>query len=128
MDKSDFLPVIKRGCDPPECAVPDQIQTAIVGIPYSIDLIATDPVGSIVSIECKDLPPWAALEVATELPASDVIACISGTPGPEDKGLHVMSVVAVNNHGKKAAGTLKIKVEEHCFPDDHKDSNCSPSI
>ena len=129
MDKNDFLQTIKRGCDPPVCVAPGEVQTAIVGTPYSIHLIASDPVGLIVGIDCKDLPSWAALEVATQLPSADVVMWVSGTPGPEDKGLHVISVVAVNNQGKKATGTLKVKVEENFFPNHHHDdSDCSPSI
>jgi len=50
---------------------------------------------------------------------ADAIANISGIPGPEDAGLHVLSIVATDNDGNQAVSPLKIKVEAGGYDDIH---------
>ncbi|NLI14039.1 hypothetical protein [Pelotomaculum propionicicum] len=100
------------------CVVPDQIQNAFIGIPFSIDIVASDPDGLITGIEAVDLPLWAAICVVTELPASDVVARITGIPAAEDEGIQDISIVATNGSGNRAASLLKIKVVDYGFSDD----------
>lgn len=104
--------------EPPVCAAPDEIQSATIGMPFSIDIVASDPDGRITGIEAVNLPLWAILSIITELPAADAVARISGIPMPEDAGLHVMSIVATDNDGNQAVSPLKIKVADYGFTDD----------
>ncbi|MFZ5643736.1 MAG: hypothetical protein ACOY46_09120 [Bacillota bacterium] len=117
MEKKDIFQIIKGSGEPPVCASPEEVQITTVGIPFSIDIVTSDPGGIITGIEFEDIPQWAKLESITELPSPDAVARISGTPGAEDKGLHVMTVIATNNVGEKAGSLLKIKVDE-CFTED----------
>jgi len=109
----------KGSGEPPVCAAPDEVQSAFVGIPFSIDLVASDPAGLITGIEVATLPLWAALNIITVLPSPDAVARISGTPGSEDKGLHVMQIAATNNDGDQSVIPIKIKVDDYGFTDDH---------
>lgn len=107
----------KKG-EPPLCVAPDEVQYAIIGMPFSVDIVASDPDGFITGIEVLNLPLWATLDITTKLPTPDFTARISGTPGPEDEGLHVMSIVAIDNHGSQAVSPLKIKVADYGFTDE----------
>lgn len=117
MEKKEFFSMIAGTGEPPICAGPDEVQSTIVGIPFSIDVVASDPCGLITGIECKKLPPWATLDIITELPSPDVVVRISGVPEAQNKGLHVMWIVATNNNGNQAVNLLKIKVADG-FTDD----------
>lgn len=110
--------LIKRAGEPPICAVPDEIQPAIIGVPFSIDIVISDPDGRITGIEAENLPTWATLSIITELPAPDAVARISGIPEPEDEGLYDMSIVATDDDGNQAASPLKIKVTDYGFTDE----------
>ena len=118
MEKKEFFNIIEGSGEPPVCAVPDEAQSAIAGIPFTIDVVASDPCGFITGIECVKLPPWATLDIITELPSPDVVARISGVPGQQNKGLHVMWIVAINNDGNQAINPLKLKVTDYGFTDD----------
>ena len=109
---------IEKDGEPPVCAAPDEIQTAIIGMPLSIEIVASDPDGRITGIDAVDLPRWATFSIITKLPAADAIARISGTPGPKDTGLHVMSIVATDNDGNRAVSPLKINVPYEGFKDE----------
>lgn len=105
--------------EPPVCATPDEIQSAPIGMLFSIDLVASDPDGLITGIEAVNLPRWATLSIITELPAADAVANISGIPKSEDAGLLVLSIVATDNDGNHAVSPLKIKVDDGGFEDWH---------
>lgn len=104
--------------EPPVCAAPDEIQSATIGMPFSVDIVASDPDGRITGIEAENLPLWATLSIITELPAADAVARISGIPMPEDAGLYVMSIVATDNDGNQAVSPLTIKVATEGFTDE----------
>ncbi|MTI85035.1 MAG: hypothetical protein FH756_14355 [Firmicutes bacterium] len=103
---------IKRTGEPPLCAAPDEVQHAIIGLPFSVDIVASDPDGQVTGIEAVNLPQWASLNIITDLPAPDAVARISGLPAENDIGLYDMSIAVVDNDGNKDTGLLKIKVEE----------------
>lgn len=112
-----LIRIIKKAGEPPVCAGPNKTQNAFIGVPYSIDLVASDPDGLIIGIETVNLPSWMTLSIITQLPASDVVICISGMPGPNDEGFHVMSIVATDNDGNQAASPLKVKVADYGLTD-----------
>lgn len=118
MEKKDFFPLIIGNREPPLCAAPDEVQSEIIGIPFSIDLVASDPSGRIIDIKGISLPPWAALTVITELPSPDAVACISGVPQKENEGFHIMSVITSNSDGNQAVSHLKIKLTDYGFTDE----------
>lgn len=118
MDKKDFIRMTKGAGEPPVCAAPEEAQSVIAGMPFSIDLVASDPGDLITGIECVRLPPWATLNIITELPSPDAIARISGTPGPRNTGFHLMWIVATNSDGNHAVSPLRIKVIDYGFADD----------
>lgn len=109
---------IKKAGEPPVCAAPDEIQPTIIGVPFSIDIVASDPDGWITGIEAINLPMWATLSIITELPAADAVAQISGMPVQKHEGLHVISIVATDNDGNQAVSPLKIKVTDYGFTDE----------
>lgn len=113
-----LIRIIEKAGEPPVCAGPDEVQDAFIGMPLSIDIVASDPDGLITGVEAVNLPLWATLSIITELPASDVVACISGIPRPKDAGLHVMSIVATDNDGNQAASPLKINVADYGLTDE----------
>lgn len=104
--------------EPPVCAAPGETQFAIIGMPFSVDIVASDPDGRITGIEAENLPLWASLNIITELPAADALACITGTPGHKDEGLHVLSIVATDNDGNQATSPLEIQVTDYGFTDE----------
>lgn len=110
--------IVEKAGEPPVCAGPDEIHTAIIGMPFSVDIAASDPDGVITGIKA-DLPPWATLNMITELPSPDAVALISGSPGAEDKGIHVMTVAATDNEGNQAVSPFKIEVVDYGFYDGH---------
>lgn len=114
--KKEFIRIIAKAGESPVCAEPDDIQSAIVGMPFSVDIVASDPDGMITGITAY-LPLWAEFNIITKLPTPDLIARISGKPTSEDKGLHVMSVVVTDNDGNQAASTIKIKLVDYGFTD-----------
>lgn len=116
-----LIRIIHKAGEPPVCAVPDGIQSAPFGMLFNIDIVASDPDGRITGIEAVNLPLWATLNIITELPATDVVASISGVPGLEDKGLHVLSIVATDNDGNQAVSPLVIKVDNGGFDDAQKE-------
>lgn len=118
MESKEFLEMVKGDSELPVCATPDHVQSVISGMNYSIDLVASDPEGLITGIEGANMPHWAALDIVTELPSPDAIARVSGTPGQEDRGLHVMWIIVTNDKGKQAASPLKLKVDNY-FYDEH---------
>lgn len=103
----------------PVCGIPDETQLATIGIPFSIDIVASDPDGRINGIEVVNLPLWATLNIITELPAADAVACVSGMPGSEDIGLHIMSIVVTDNDGNQVVSLLKIEVDTETCGDIH---------
>lgn len=110
--------------EPPVCGVPDETQLVTIGIPFSIDIVASDPDGLINGIMAVDLPLWATLNIITELPVADAVACVSGKPGSEDAGLHVISIVVIDDDGNRVDSTLKIEVDaepcEGIHPEEQK--------
>lgn len=118
MERKEFSEMVKGAGELPVCATPEQVQSVISGMHYSIDLVASDPEGLITGIQGAKMPHWAALDIVTELPSPDAVARVSGTPGREDQGLHVMWVIVTNNKGKQAASPLKLKVDNY-FHDDY---------
>lgn len=110
--------LIERAGEPPVCATPYEIQTAIIGVPYSIDIVVSDPDGRVAGVEAENLPAWATLTLITDLPAPDAVARISGIPEPEDEGLYDISIIATDDDGNRAAGPLKIKVTDYGFTDE----------
>jgi len=109
---------IEKNGEPPVCAAPEEIQTALIGMPSSFDIVSSDPDGRITGIDVVDLPRWAEFEIITELPAADAVARISGIPGSEDTGLHVMSIVATDNDGNRIVSPLKVNVPKEGFKDE----------
>ncbi|TEB05285.1 hypothetical protein Psch_02326 [Pelotomaculum schinkii] len=110
-----LIRIIPKAGEPPVCAATDQTQSAPIGMLFNIDIVASDPDGLVTAIEAINLPFWARLNITTELPAADAVASISGIPGPEDVGLHVLSIVATDNDGNQAVSPLKIKVDDGGF-------------
>ncbi|NLI14043.1 hypothetical protein [Pelotomaculum propionicicum] len=110
--------IIKKSGEPPVCAGPDKIQNVLIGMPFSIDIVASDPDSLITGIEAVNLPLWAKLNIITELPASDVVVCITGTPKAKDVGFHVISIVVTDKDGNQAASCLKIKVADYGLTDE----------
>lgn len=110
-----LIRIIKKTGEPPVCAAPVELQSAPIGMIFNIDIVASDPDGRVTGIEAVNLPLWATLNIITELPAADAVACISGIPGPLDAGLHVLSIVATDNDGNQAVSPLKIKVDAGGF-------------
>ncbi|AGL02776.1 Ig domain-containing protein [Desulfoscipio gibsoniae] len=123
MEKIEFISnddkqLFENKGEPPVCEAPDETQPAYIGIPFSIDIIISDPDGEITEVEVVNFPPWASLNMLTELPAADAIASISGSPGPDDEGFYDMSIVATDNDGNQTTSSLKIKVTDYGFSDD----------
>lgn len=113
MVRTEFI--AKTG-EPPVCAGPDGIQSAIVGMPFSVDIVASDPDGRITGVEAY-LPLWVDFDIITKLPTPDLIARISGTPESKDKGLNAMSVVVKDDDGNQSASLFKVKVVDYGFTD-----------
>jgi len=65
-----------------------------------------------------NLPEWAMLNTITELPSPDAIVRISGTPGADNEGLQVLSLVVTNSDESHSATTLKINVADYGFRDE----------
>lgn len=107
-----------RNAGLPVCAVPDEIQNAFIGVPFSIDIVASAPDGRITGIEAANLPLWATIGIITELPASDAVARISGIPLSKDEGVYDISIVVTDDRGNQAASPLKIKVADYGFSDE----------
>lgn len=114
---NEFFRAVRETGEPPLCAAPEEAQSAIIGMPFIVDIVASDPDGLITGITA-DLPRWAALETITELPSPDVIAHISGTPSAEDKGARESTIVVTDDKGRQASGILKINVGDGGFPDE----------
>lgn len=115
--KNDFFCIVNEAGESPLCAGPEETQFAVIGMPFSVDIVASDPDGLITGITA-DLPKWATLDTITKLPSPDVIARISGTPGAEDNGLNDLIIVVTNNGGRQATNNLKILVGKDIFPDE----------
>lgn len=118
MEKKEIFRMLKGSGEPPVCAAPEEVQSAIVGIPFSIDLAVSDPGGLIIAIEDVDLPEWAILNNITDLPSPDAVIRISGKPKPEDEGFYVMTIIVTNNEGCQSSSELKIEVNDYGFTDD----------
>lgn len=113
-----FIRIIEKAGEPPVCAAPDEVQYALIGMPFSIDIIASAPDSSITKIEALNLPLWATFNIITELPCADAVARISGIPDQEDAGLLVMSIIATDQEENQAVSPLKIKVADYGFTDE----------
>lgn len=116
MIMNNFFRAVREACESPLCAVPEEAQSAIIGMPFVVGIVASDPEGLITEI-MADLPRWAALETITQLPSPDVVAFISGTPSADDKGAHESTIVVTDSGGRQTAGVLRINVDDGGFPD-----------
>jgi len=108
---------IAQNSELPVCAPPDGTQTAIVGMLFSIDMVASAPDGMITGV-VANLPLWVTFSIVSKLPAHDLITRISGTPKSRDKGLNTMSIVFKDNDGNQSESPFKVKVFDHGFTDE----------
>lgn len=106
-----LIRIIEQNGEPPRCSDLEGTFKAEVAVPFSIEINAIDPDGKIIDVNSLNLPHWAALEVISTIPSTQVKAKITGTPKSEDGGLYIIPVIFTDDDDNQSVTYLTISVD-----------------